>query len=135
MKGFFREFNLNGLFYPVVSMSAPVSCRFLFGDEHGRFKSGPPEGCAPIYQNMLHKQRIRIESCFAFGDSTRAIFQGPAQSLETIGFTPVAVDTAPILLDMYMESVRDRLAENLHEIWAMNKIEQGWKYDEVRRRV
>lgn len=28
--------------------------------------------------------------------------------------------------------MRDRLAENLHEIWAMSKIEQGWKFGEIR---
>lgn len=27
--------------------------------------------------------------------------------------------------------VRDRLAENLHEMWSMRKIDQGWKYGEV----
>lgn len=28
--------------------------------------------------------------------------------------------------------MRDRLAENLHEMWAMSKIEQGWKFGEIR---
>ena len=36
-----------------------------------------------------------------------------------------------IQLPVYIEKVRDRLAENLHEIWAMQKIEQGWSYGEV----
>ncbi len=31
-----------------------------------------------------------------------------------------------------MENVREKLAENIHELWAMGKIEQGWQYDEVR---
>ena len=31
-----------------------------------------------------------------------------------------------------MEQIRDRLAENIHEIWAMNKIDEGWRYGEER---
>ena len=33
---------------------------------------------------------------------------------------------------MYVENVRDKLAENLHEVWTMNKIEQGWTFGDVR---
>jgi ryanodine receptor 2 len=131
MKGLFREFNLSGTFYPVISVSAKVSCRFLFGDEHGRFKSGPPEGCAPIYQAMLQKQKIKIEPCFSYGDVSKCLFQGPPQPLEQVAFTPNPIDISPIQVPHYIESVRDRLAENLHEIWAMYKIEQGWRFSEV----
>lgn len=37
-----------------------------------------------------------------------------------------------ITLPGYIESIRDRLAENIHEMWAMNKIEAGWSYGERR---
>jgi ryanodine receptor 2 len=133
MKGFFREFNLSGMFYPVVSVSSKISCRFLFGDDHGRFKSGPPEGCAPIYQAMLSNQKIKIEPCFTYGDISKNTFVGPPQSLEQAAFTPLPVDTTNIQMPNFIDSVRDKLAENLHEIWAMSKIEQGWKYSEVRQ--
>ena len=131
MKGFFREFNLAGMFFPVISLSAKISCRFLFGDEHGRFKSGPPEGCAPIYQAMLQKQKIKIEPCFSYGDISKCLFQGPPQPFEQIAFTPCPIDTSLVQVPDFIESVRDKLAENLHEIWAMYKIEQGWKYYDV----
>lgn len=131
MKGFFREFNLSGMFYPVISVSPKISCRFLFGDEHGRFKSGPPDGCAPIYQAMLQKQKIKIEPCFSYGDISKSVFQGPPQPLEQIAFTPNPVDTVQVQVPVFIDGVRDKLAENLHEIWAMTKIEQGWKYSEV----
>lgn len=36
-----------------------------------------------------------------------------------------------IQLPSNVELVRDRLAENLHEMWSMRKIDQGWKYGEV----
>ena len=132
MKGFFREFNLNGMFYPVVSLSPKISCRFLFGDEHGRFKYGPPEGCAPISQAMVAKQKLRIEPCFIFGDLLKSVYCGPVHLFDSIAFTPVPVDTASVQMPNYFDTVRDKLAENLHEIWAMNKIEQGWRYADVR---
>ena len=31
----------------------------------------------------------------------------------------------------YVDGVREKLAENIHELWAMGKIEQGWAYGEV----
>lgn len=30
-----------------------------------------------------------------------------------------------------MDNVRDKLAENIHELWGMNKIELGWIYGKV----
>ncbi|CAF4921781.1 unnamed protein product, partial [Rotaria sp. Silwood2] len=37
VKGLIREFNITGMFYPAMSLSSRVSCRFIFGGEHGRF--------------------------------------------------------------------------------------------------
>lgn len=37
-----------------------------------------------------------------------------------------------ITLSSYVEQIRDKLAENIHEMWAMNKIEAGWTYGEKR---
>ena len=37
-----------------------------------------------------------------------------------------------VILSNYIEQVRDKLAENIHEMWAMNKIEQGWCYGDRR---
>lgn len=36
------------------------------------------------------------------------------------------------MLPGFVETVRDKLAENIHEMWAMNKIEAGWMYGEYR---
>ena len=36
-----------------------------------------------------------------------------------------------IQLPTYIENVRDKLAENLHELWAVVKIYQGWTCREV----
>lgn len=31
-----------------------------------------------------------------------------------------------------MENIRDKLAENIHEMWALSKIENGWIFGERR---
>ena len=31
-----------------------------------------------------------------------------------------------------MENIRDKLAESIHEMWAMGKIEAGWTFGERR---
>lgn len=36
-----------------------------------------------------------------------------------------------IVMPPHLEKVRDRLAENIHELWAINKIELGWSYGKV----
>ena len=36
-----------------------------------------------------------------------------------------------VQLPQYIENVREKLAENIHELWAMGKIELGWAYGEV----
>lgn len=35
-------------------------------------------------------------------------------------------------LPNYVESIKDKLAENIHEMWAMNKIEAGWQWGDHR---
>lgn len=32
----------------------------------------------------------------------------------------------------YVETIRDKLAENIHEMWALNKVESGWCWGERR---
>jgi len=36
-----------------------------------------------------------------------------------------------VQLPGYIENIKEKLAENIHELWAMGKVEQGWQYDEV----
>jgi len=107
------------------------SCRFLFGGEHGRFINQVPEGAAPFYEAMLLKQKVCIEPCFSFGDIERCRLDGPTQIEHNIAFTPQPVRTNHIILPAHLENVCNQLAENLHEIWAMSKIANGWRFGEV----
>lgn len=35
------------------------------------------------------------------------------------------------MLPPNLERIREKLAENIHELWVMNKIELGWTYGAV----
>ena len=133
IRGCFKNFSTDGMFYPVISFGAKYSCRFLFGGDHGRLRFGPPQGHSPIIQTLLPAQELNIEPCFQFGDLVKGIIYGPNVELyDDAAFVPRPVETNEISLPSYIESVRDKLAENTHEVWSMNKIEQGWIYSEQR---
>uniref|UniRef100_A0A3Q2YEG7 Ryanodine receptor 1a (skeletal) n=1 Tax=Hippocampus comes TaxID=109280 RepID=A0A3Q2YEG7_HIPCM len=133
VQGMFENFNLDGLFFPVVSFSAGV-LRFLLGGRHGDFKFLPPPGYAPCYEAVLPRDRLRIEPIKEYKhdfDGIRNLL-GPTQSLSHTAFTPCPVDTIQIVLPPHLERIREKLAENSHELWAVTRIEQGWTYGAFR---
>ncbi|CAF4491753.1 unnamed protein product, partial [Rotaria sp. Silwood2] len=132
VKGLIREFNLTGMFYPAMSLSSRVSCRYIFGGEHGRFMHQPPEGVASLYEAMLIKQKVCIEPCFSFGNIERNCLNGPSHIQHNIAFTPQPVRTNHIILPTYLENICDKLAANTHELWCINKIANGWRFGENR---
>ncbi|XP_036440578.1 ryanodine receptor 1-like isoform X1 [Colossoma macropomum] len=134
VQGMFENFNLDGLFFPVISFSAGVKARFLLGGRHGDFKFLPPPGYAPCYEALLPKERMRIEPVKEYKhdfDGVRNLL-GPTQSLTHTSFTPCPVDTAQIVLPPHLERIREKLAENIHELWAVTRIEQGWTFGPFR---
>ncbi|KAI9548377.1 Ryanodine receptor 1 [Dissostichus eleginoides] len=134
VQGMFENFNLDGLFFPVVSFSAGVKLRFLLGGRHGDFKFLPPPGYAPCYEAVLPRDRLRIEPIKEYKhdfDGIRNLL-GPTQSLSHTAFTPGPVDTIQIVLPPHLERIREKLAENSHELWAVTRIEQGWTYGPFR---
>lgn len=132
VKGCFKNFNTDGMFYPVISFSAKLSCRFILGGDQGRLRYGPPDGHSPLVESLQPKQILTVESCFQFGELSKGVIFGPMLELDDTAFVPAPVETTGITLPTYVENVRDKLAENIHEVWAMNKIAAGWKYGEVR---
>ncbi|XP_036448593.1 ryanodine receptor 3 [Colossoma macropomum] len=134
VQGMFENFNTDGLFFPVVSFSAGVKARFLLGGRHGDFKFLPPSGYAPCYEALLPKEKMRVEPVKEYKrdmDGVRDLL-GTTQFLSQASFIPTPVDTSQIVMPPHLEKVRDRLAENIHELWAMNKIELGWSYGKIR---
>uniref|UniRef100_A0A674DXB3 Ryanodine receptor 1 n=1 Tax=Salmo trutta TaxID=8032 RepID=A0A674DXB3_SALTR len=134
VQGMFENFNLDGLFFPVVSFSAGVRVRFLLGGRHGDFKFLPPPGYAPCYEAVLPKDRLRIEPIKEYKHDFNGVrnLLGPTQSLSHTAFTPCPVDTVQIVLPPHLERIREKLAENSHELWAATRIEQGWTYGSFR---
>ncbi|KAG9347302.1 hypothetical protein JZ751_004869 [Albula glossodonta] len=111
-----------GLFFPRV--------RFLLGGRHGDFKFLPPGGYAPCYEALLPKERMRLEPVKDYKrdlDGVRDLL-GTTELLSQASFVPMPVDTSQIVMPPHLENVRDKLAENIHELWGMNKIELGWTY-------
>ncbi|KAJ3591316.1 hypothetical protein NHX12_009262, partial [Muraenolepis orangiensis] len=134
VQGMFENFNLDGLFFPVVSFSAGIKVRFLLGGRHGDFKFLPPPGYAPCYEAVLPRDRLRIEPIKEYKHDFNGLrsLLGPTQSLSHTAFTPCPVDTAQIVLPPHLERIREKLSENSHELWAVTRIEQGWTFASVR---
>lgn len=47
-------------------------------------------------------------------------------------YTPNPVDTSKIVLDEELLMLTEKIAENVHEVWAKGRIADGWTYGEVR---
>lgn len=47
-------------------------------------------------------------------------------------YTPKPIDTSDVILDGDVLSLSEALARNTHEVWAENRIKDGWKYGDVR---
>uniref|UniRef100_A0A3Q3WQW7 Uncharacterized protein n=2 Tax=Mola mola TaxID=94237 RepID=A0A3Q3WQW7_MOLML len=134
VQGMFEEFNTDGFFFPVVSFSAGVKVRFLLGGRHGDFKFLPPAGYSPCYEALLPKEKMHIEPVKEYKrdyDGVRDLL-GTTQFLSQASFIPTPVDTSQIVLPPHLDNVRDKLAENIHELWGMNKIELGWTFGKIR---
>nr|XP_060475668.1 ryanodine receptor 3 [Panthera onca] len=134
VQGMFENFNTDGLFFPVVSFSAGVKVRFLMGGRHGEFKFLPPSGYAPCYEALLPKEKMRLEPVKEYKRDAEGVrdLLGTTQFLSQASFIPCPIDTSQVVLPPHLEKIRDRLAENIHELWGMNKIELGWTFGKTR---
>lgn len=47
-------------------------------------------------------------------------------------YVPKPMDTSDILLPDNLDILIERIAENVHEIWAQGRMEQGWTYGNER---
>ncbi|XP_034436295.1 ryanodine receptor 3 isoform X5 [Hippoglossus hippoglossus] len=134
VQGMFEDFNTDGFFFPVVSFSAGVKVRYLLGGRHGDFKFLPPAGYSPCYEALLPKEKMHMEPVKEYKRDHEGVrdLLGTTQFLSQASFIPTPVDTTQVVLPPHLDNVRDRLAENIHELWGMNKIELGWTYGKVR---
>ena len=47
-------------------------------------------------------------------------------------YNPNPIDTSTISLPNDLLELTEKIAENVHEVWSQNRINDGWKYGEVR---
>ncbi|MBE6734230.1 MAG: Ryanodine receptor Ryr [Ruminococcaceae bacterium] len=47
-------------------------------------------------------------------------------------YTPKPVDTSAVVLSEDLLELTEKIAENVHEVWAVGRIKEGWIYGEVR---
>lgn len=47
-------------------------------------------------------------------------------------YVPKPMDTSDILLPDNLDILIERIAENVHEVWAQGRMEQGWTYGNER---
>ena len=47
-------------------------------------------------------------------------------------YTPNPIDTTDIKLPEELDALTEKIAENVHEVWAQNRMAEGWTYGPVR---
>lgn len=52
--------------------------------------------------------------------------------MKTNNYTPQPIDTSDIQLSEELNPLLEAMAKNVHDIWAKERIAQGWTYGEKR---
>ena len=47
-------------------------------------------------------------------------------------YQPKPIDTSGIELPQELNELMEQIAENVHETWALGRVQQGWTYGETR---
>lgn len=47
-------------------------------------------------------------------------------------YTPSPLNTEDILLSDNLIELTEAMAQNVHEVWALGRVKEGWKYGETR---
>ena len=50
-------------------------------------------------------------------------------------YVPQPVDTRDVQLPVELDELVEKLAKNVHEVWAESRISEGWQYGEERSDV
>nr|XP_040034926.1 ryanodine receptor 2 [Gasterosteus aculeatus aculeatus] len=138
VQGMLENFSADGLLHPVVSFSAGVKVRFLFGGKHGEFRFLPPPGFAPCSDALLPGVELKVGPCqkyiLACGEGKQELI-GPLVPATPLTFTPTPVDISEVVLPPQLEDISEKMAENIHELWAMDRIDLGWTHGLVKDEV
>lgn len=47
-------------------------------------------------------------------------------------YVPEPVDTSDVVLPEELLALTERIAENVHDVWAVGRMAEGWRYGPVR---
>ena len=47
-------------------------------------------------------------------------------------YVPQPMDTSDVQLPVELDELVEKLAKNVHEVWAQSRMSQGWTYGEER---
>lgn len=50
------------------------------------------------------------------------------KEVEMHSYTPQPIDTSNVELSPELLQLAERMAENVHDVWARTRIDQGWTY-------
>jgi hypothetical protein len=55
--------------------------------------------------------------------------------MDNNGYTPSPLDTSRVQIDGELESAIDELSRNVHDLWAKQRMEEGWVYGPMRDQI
>ena len=47
-------------------------------------------------------------------------------------YTPTPIDTTDVILPDELLMLTEQIAENVHDVWAVSRIKEGWTYGPMR---
>ncbi|KAI6654232.1 Ryanodine receptor 3 [Oopsacas minuta] len=128
---------------PAISFASDSRCTFRFGDNLGEF-TYPPDpkfmGLASTRSPANSKNEFDSD-LFSLASALRNIpmtneddnshvnvfkIEGPTAIDENSSFVPNPIDVSDIKLPRSYSLIMEHIAEYLHDVWAVNKIDYGW---------
>ena len=55
-----------------------------------------------------------------------------AERMDTMSYIPHPLDTGDVKLPEELLELTEKIAENVHDIWAQGRIAEGWRYGSVK---
>ena len=103
------------------------------GGQYGQFSHAPPIDYAPLCDTGPSSSTVRLIPFRCLGVSNALIVSGPIILADYESFLPAPIVTSGVSLPdpLLRSGIKDQLAENIHEVWAKNKVEAGFTYAEV----
>ena len=118
-----------------LSIFLCYSMVLLYGGSMGEFSHPPPSDYAGLCEAAppsSSTDELRLRPFITLGTSGDLALAGPEIHASHEGFVPAPIDTGGLFLPGSLHGVRERLAQQLHEVWAKNKIDAGYTFSEVR---